>query len=77
MRHLGLTLSPSQVIVNGTPEAVADLSNACKAIGSMTEDIYTPAVGELITVGEETKNFSVRLGDSIMASLRMARVSVS
>lgn len=43
----------------------------------MTEDIYTPALGEKIKVGEETKNFSIRLGDSIMAVLRLSRVRCS
>ncbi|ORY76891.1 beta-lactamase-like protein [Leucosporidium creatinivorum] len=62
------------VVVGGSSEAVTDLSNSCKAISSMTQEIYTPSMGELITVGEETKNFSVRLGDSIMASLRLSRV---
>jgi len=42
----------------------------------MTQDIYTPTLGEKVVVGEETKNFSIRLGDSIMASLRLSRVSV-
>lgn len=40
----------------------------------MTDDIFTPSVSECITVGEETRNFSVRLGDSIMASLKLSRV---
>lgn len=40
----------------------------------MTEDIFTPALGEKVKVGEETKNFSIRLGDSIMAALRLSRV---
>lgn len=64
-----------QVIVNGNEEAVADLAAACRSVASMTEEIYTPAVGECITVGEETKNFSVRLGDTVMATLKMSRVS--
>lgn len=71
---LALTRS-SQVIVNGNEEAVADLAAACRSVASMTQEIYTPAVGECITVGEETKNFSVRLGDTIMATLKMSRVS--
>lgn len=62
------------VIVNGSDEAVRDLAEACKAVAAMTHDIYTPAAGERLTVGEETKSFSVRLGDSVMATLRMSRV---
>lgn len=40
----------------------------------MTKEIFTPTLGETIKVGEETKNFSLRLGDSIMATLRLSRV---
>ncbi|KPV72470.1 uncharacterized protein RHOBADRAFT_55930 [Rhodotorula graminis WP1] len=62
------------VIVDGPPDSIADLAGACKSVTSMTEDIFTPALGEKIKVGEETKNFSIRLGDSIMAALRLSRV---
>lgn len=53
-----------------------DLKTSCQAISSMTKDIFTPAVGECLVIGEETKSFSVRLGDTIMASLKMSRVSL-
>ncbi|POY69950.1 hypothetical protein BMF94_7042 [Rhodotorula taiwanensis] len=62
------------VIVDGKREAIEDLANACRAVTSMTQDIFTPDLGETIKVGEETKNFSLRLGDSIMATLRLSRV---
>lgn len=57
-------------------DAIEDLANACKAVTSMTKEIFTPALGETIKVGEETKNFSLRLGDSIMATLRLSRVKM-
>ncbi|GAA5937690.1 cleavage polyadenylation factor subunit CFT2 [Sporobolomyces koalae] len=62
------------VIVDGSQAAIEDLASACRSVTSMTQDIYTPALGEKVTIGEETKNFSIRLGDSIMASLRLSRV---
>ncbi|KAK4705180.1 cleavage and polyadenylation specificity factor subunit 2, partial [Phenoliferia sp. Uapishka_3] len=62
------------VIVDGSPAAVADLAAACRSVPTLTDDIYTPDVSQCITIGEETKNFSVRLGDSIMASLKLSRV---
>ncbi|GAA6017157.1 hypothetical protein JCM10207_002555 [Rhodosporidiobolus poonsookiae] len=62
------------VIVSGTPAAIADLASACKAVTSMTEEVFTPGEGEMVKVGEETKNFSIRLGDSIMQELRLSRV---
>ncbi|GAA6016191.1 hypothetical protein JCM11491_003764 [Sporobolomyces phaffii] len=62
------------VIVDGTEESIQDLASSCRAITSMTQDIYTPRNGERVVIGEETKNFSIRLGDSIMASLKLSRV---
>lgn len=63
-----------QVLVGGSPDAIADLAESCKVVSAMSEELFTPATGERITVGEETKNFSVRLGDSIISSLRLSRV---
>ncbi|GAA6060200.1 hypothetical protein JCM10212_002279 [Sporobolomyces blumeae] len=62
------------VIVDGLDDMIEDLASSCKLVTSMTRDIYTPGLGEQVVVGEETKNFSIRLGDSIMASLRLSRV---
>ncbi|KAM0790221.1 hypothetical protein ACM66B_005534 [Microbotryomycetes sp. NB124-2] len=62
------------VIVGGSPTDVADLAAACKDVPSMTQDIFTPNVDESLRLGEEAQNFSIRLGDSIMASLRLSRV---
>ncbi|GAA5964649.1 hypothetical protein JCM3765_007657 [Sporobolomyces pararoseus] len=62
------------VIVDGTEEAIQDLAASCRSVTSMTQDIYTPSLGEKVVIGEETKNFSIRLGDSIMSSLRLSRV---
>ncbi|BGP18072.1 hypothetical protein JCM10213_008391 [Rhodosporidiobolus nylandii] len=62
------------VIVDGAPASISDLATSCKSVTSMTEDVYTPALGETVKVGEETRNFSLRLGDSIMKGLRLSRV---
>lgn len=53
---------------------MADLAEACKAVNAMTEEIFTPGTGERVTVGQETKNFSIRLGDNMISSLRLSRV---
>lgn len=60
--------------MDGSDEAIQDLAAACRAVNAMTKDIFTPSVGETLVVAEATKNFSVRLGDSIMAALKMSRV---
>ncbi|KAK4049853.1 hypothetical protein OIV83_003909 [Microbotryomycetes sp. JL201] len=62
------------VIVGGSQTDIDDLATACKDVPSMTQDIYSPIVDECLRLGEEAQNFSIRLGDSIMASLRLSRV---
>ncbi|SGY25443.1 BQ5605_C018g08616 [Microbotryum silenes-dioicae] len=62
------------VIVNGSQASINDLAAHCQAVNAYSEEIFTPSLNESIVVGHETKNFSIRLGDSIMASLRLSRV---
>ncbi|SCV73662.1 BQ2448_6092 [Microbotryum intermedium] len=62
------------VIVNGSQASINDLAAHCQAVNAYSEEIFTPSLNESIVVGQETKNFSIRLGDSIMASLRLSRV---
>lgn len=66
----------SQIMVNASPEAINDLNKTFDAIKSVTKELFSPSVGECLTIGEETKSFSVRLGDTIMSSLKMSRVSL-
>lgn len=42
----------------------------------MTKDIYAPAVGESIQIGQHTNSFSISLSDELLASLKMSRVCV-
>jgi hypothetical protein len=41
----------------------------------MTKDIYSPAVGENIQIGQQTNTFSISISEDLLASLRMSRVS--
>lgn len=43
-------------------------------IPGFTEEVEFQDPEELISLGEETKNFSIRLGDSIMRTLKLSRV---
>jgi cleavage and polyadenylation specificity factor subunit 2 len=40
----------------------------------MTKDIYAPAVGETITIGQQTNTFSISLSDELLSSLRLSQV---
>lgn len=60
------------IIVQATSEATESLAEACKAIKSMSAEIYTPRVGETIRIGENMENYTIALSDALMNSLKMA-----
>jgi cleavage and polyadenylation specificity factor subunit 2 len=41
----------------------------------MTKDIYAPAEGESVQIGQNTNSYSISLSDETLASVRMSRVS--
>lgn len=53
------------------------LLESCANIRAMTRDIYAPAQGESIQIGQQTNSFSVSLSDALLASLKMSRVSLN
>jgi cleavage and polyadenylation specificity factor subunit 2 len=42
----------------------------------MTKDIYAPAEGESVQIGQNTNSYSISLSDEMLASVRMSRVSL-
>ncbi|KAG8825638.1 hypothetical protein FRC17_008585 [Serendipita sp. 399] len=60
------------IIVQGTEEATESLRDACKAIKSMTNEVYAPKIGETVRIGENIENFTVALSDSLMSSIKMS-----
>lgn len=62
------------VLINGSTTSNADFAGSLTGLPSFTKQIFSPKVGEQGTVGHDTKSFSVRLGDSIMSSLRFSEV---
>jgi hypothetical protein len=42
----------------------------------MTRDIYTPAAGESVQIGQQTNSFSISISDELLASLKMSRVRI-
>ncbi|KAH9467022.1 hypothetical protein Pst134EA_000848 [Puccinia striiformis f. sp. tritici] len=62
------------VLINGTTTSHADFAESVAGLPAFTKQVFSPKVGEQGTFGHDTKSFSVRLGDSIMSSLRFSEV---
>jgi len=62
------------VLINGSTTSHNDFANSVAGLPSFTKQVFSPKVGETGTFGHDTKSFSVRLGDSIMSSLRFSEV---
>ncbi|KAG8892831.1 hypothetical protein FRC00_011430, partial [Tulasnella sp. 408] len=61
------------IIVHAPDEATEALVQSCASIRAMTHDIYTPAVGDTVTIGQRTNTFSIALADSLLASLKLSK----
>ncbi|KAG6915655.1 hypothetical protein DXG01_010525 [Tephrocybe rancida] len=61
------------IIVHAPPTATDALIESCSHIRSMTKDIFTPAVGESVQIGQQTNSFSISISDELLASLKMSR----
>lgn len=62
-----------QILVNGTTEGTDELLAACRAIPSMTKELYAPQVGEALQIGESMTSYPLSLGDGLMASLKFSK----
>jgi hypothetical protein len=65
-----------KIIVHGEPAATEDLLESCANIRNMTKDIYAPAQGESVQIGQNTNSYSISLSDDMLASVSMSRVSI-
>ncbi|KAH9985192.1 beta-lactamase-like protein [Russula compacta] len=61
------------IIVHGGPAATEAFLESCASIRTMTKDIYAPAEGESVQIGQNTNSYSVSLSDEMLASVRMSR----
>lgn len=63
------------MLINGTSSSHQDFTQAVMAVPSFTHEIFSPQIGEGSVIAHDTKSFSVRLGDGLMSSLRLSKVS--
>ena len=72
--HRILNVCLVKMIVHGGPAATEDFLESCANIRNMTKDIYAPAEGESVQIGQNTNSYSISLSDEMLASVRMSRV---
>jgi cleavage and polyadenylation specificity factor subunit 2 len=59
------------------PKDAADLLiESCANIRAMTKDIFAPARGESVQIGQQTNTFSISISDELLASIKMSTVSL-
>ncbi|KAF8195690.1 beta-lactamase-like protein [Mycena galopus ATCC 62051] len=66
-------VNPRKMIIVHAPTEAADLLiESCANIRAMTKDIFAPARGESIQIGQQTNSFSISISDELLASLKMS-----
>ncbi|KAF8631524.1 hypothetical protein AX15_002284 [Amanita polypyramis BW_CC] len=61
------------IIVHASPTSANALIESCGNIRTMTKDIFAPAAGESVQIGQQTNTFSISISDELLASLKMSR----
>ncbi|KAI0700782.1 beta-lactamase-like protein [Cytidiella melzeri] len=70
-------VNPRMMIIVYAPAGATDhLMDSCSGIRAMTKDIYAPAQGERIQIGQHTNSFSISLSDELLASIKMSRACI-
>ncbi|KAH9849995.1 beta-lactamase-like protein [Lenzites betulinus] len=67
-------VNPRKMILIHAPQAATEsLIESCANIRAMTKEIYAPAQGETVQIGQQTNSFSISLSDELLASIKMSR----
>jgi len=61
------------IVVHAPPSATDVLIQSCANIRAMTKDIFAPALGESVQIGQQTNSFSISLSDELLNSIKMSR----
>ncbi|KAK7054222.1 cleavage and polyadenylation specificity factor subunit 2 [Favolaschia claudopus] len=66
-------VNPRKMIIVHAPTDSAELLiESCANIRAMTKDIFAPARGDSVQIGQQTNSFSISIGDELLASLKMS-----
>ncbi|KAF8338964.1 beta-lactamase-like protein [Cantharellus anzutake] len=60
------------IVVGASSEATEALIHSCGSIRAMTKEIFAPAAGERLTIGQQTNTFTVSLSDQLLDSIMMS-----
>lgn len=63
-----------KILVHGSDEATDALQKFCKGATNLTDQIFTPKVGEALNVSAARNIFQVKLSDSLISSLQTTRL---
>lgn len=63
------------IIVHSSEECSKSLIDACAAVRALTKEIFAPAVGEFVQIGQQTNSYSISLSEELLSSIKMSRVS--
>ncbi|KAJ3279117.1 cleavage and polyadenylation specificity factor subunit 2 [Borealophlyctis nickersoniae] len=75
IKHVLPQVAPRKLIlVHGSEDATEELANYCLETENMTNEVYAPNVGECINVSAATDIYQVKLTDSLVSSLKTAKV---
>ncbi|CDO71405.1 hypothetical protein BN946_scf184908.g163 [Trametes cinnabarina] len=67
-------VNPRKMILIHAPQEATDaLIESCANIRAMTKEIYAPAQGETVQIGQQTNSYSISLSDELLASIKMSR----
>ncbi|TFY83336.1 hypothetical protein EWM64_g677 [Hericium alpestre] len=61
------------ILVHASPSATGSLIESCSNIRAMTKDIFAPAQGDTVQIGQNMNSFAVSLSDALIASVKMSR----
>ncbi|KAG0085428.1 cleavage and polyadenylation specificity factor subunit 2 [Podila epicladia] len=75
MQTILQAIAPKKLIlIHGTENKTAALSEAYLDMSDMTREIYTPSVGEILNVSEVTNMYKIHLTDALLSSLNFSKL---
>ncbi|KAF9217059.1 cleavage and polyadenylation specificity factor subunit 2 [Podila verticillata] len=75
MQTILQAIAPKKLIlIHGTEDKTAALSESYLGMSDLTREIYTPSVGEILNVSEVTNMYKIHLTDALLSSLNFSKL---